>query len=112
MLSSVGEPEFARRREGPGGLRNEDLVRLCGGHDASGLMHSDAADVATRRLNLSDMDPSTDVKTMVLGSGSQGVRAADGSRGTVEDHEHAVAGRLHLTTVGAVQLGSHDLLIA
>ena len=79
--------------------------------DAGADVDRDPADLAVDGLDLAGVDAGPDLDPEVPDAGSDGLGAMDGTGGSIERREEAVAGRIDLRAREPLKLASDDLVM-
>src|SRR5262245_17070646 len=81
------------------------------GGDASTHVYSDSREIVSTNLALAGVNTDSDADAQVGRVSNDCLGAADGTRGSVEGREKAVAGGVHLLSAKGVELAAHNGIV-
>src|SRR3954447_435805 len=111
--ATVGELDSGAGDEVGDGARDEHLARPRSGAHARADVHRDAAHISVaHQLALAGVQTGADLDAERANRVAGRARAANPSRGTVERRQEPVAHRLDLSPTMAVELATHELIVA
>ena len=111
MQATVLEHQTRRLSKDTNRFRHKDLVRSCSGHNACGLVHSDAPHARADQLHLTDMNTRSYLEIEVHRITNYGRRALERSGWTLESGEYTVSRGFDLATTEPFKFAANRLVV-